>query len=175
MTESSSESSEFVDEPPEGTVSEPSDNTTTDDNGYTDVGYRPTTNSSSGGQGGVYQISFNANGGEGAIDGISAEAGQYVTLPSAAEASKYISKKGYKLIGFSDNTEISYPLYHYKMPYENVTMFAVWEPDTFTVTYNSNGGTGQVSRAEVKYGDSVPLPTDIPVYKDGLFDFVNIT
>ena len=22
---------------------------------------------------------------------------------------------------------------------------------------------------EVKYGDSVPLPTDIPVYKDGLF------
>ena len=169
VTESSSESSEFVDEPPEGTVSEPSDNTTTDDNGYTDVGYRPTTNSSSGGQGGVYQISFNANGGEGAIDGISAEAGQYVTLPSAAEASKYISKKGYKLIGFSDNTEISYPLYHYKMPYENVTMFAVWEPDTFTVTYNSNGGTGQVSRAEVKYGDSVPLPTDIPVYKDGLF------
>ena len=169
VTESSSESSEFVDEPPEGTVSEPSDNTTTDDNGYTDVGYRPTTNSSSGGQGGVYQISFNANGGEGAIDGISAEAGQYVTLPSAAEASKYISKKGYKRIGFSDNTEISYPLYHYKMPYENVTMFAVWEPDTFTVTYNSNGGTGQVSRAEVKYGDSVPLPTDIPVYKDGLF------
>lgn len=169
VTESSSESSEFVDEPPEGTVSEPSDNTTTDDNGYTDVGYRPTTNASSGGQSGVYQISFNANGGEGAIDGISAKAGQYVTLPSAAEASKYISKKGYKLIGFSDNTEISYPLYHYKMPYENVTMFAVWEPDTFTVTYNSNGGTGQVSRAEVKYGDSVPLPTDIPVYKDGLF------
>lgn len=169
VTESNTESSGFVDEPPESTVSEPSDNTTTDENGYTDVGYRPTTNASSGGQSGVYQISFNANGGEGAIDGISAETGQYVTLPSAAEASRYISKKGYRLIGFSDNTEISYPLYHYKMPCENVTMFAVWEPDTFTVTYNSNGGTGQVSRAEVKYGDSVPLPTDIPVYKDGLF------
>lgn len=168
-TESSSESSGFVDEPPESTVSEPSDNSTTDDNGYTDVGYRPTTNSSSGGQGGVYQISFNANGGEGAINGISAEAGQYVVLPSAESAARSISKKGYRLIGFSDNTEISYPLYHYKMPYENVTMFAVWEPDMFTVTYNSNGGTGQVSRAEVKYGDSVPLPTDIPVYKDGLF------
>ena len=169
VTGSSSESSGYVDEPPKSTVSEPSDNTTTDENGYTNVGYRPTTNASSGGQGGVYVISFNANGGEGAIDGISTEAGQYVTLPSAVEASKYISKKGYKLIGFSDNTEISYPLYHYKMPCENVTMFAVWEPDTFTVTYNSNGGTGQVSRAEVKYGDNVPLPTDIPIYKDGLF------
>lgn len=165
--ESSSESSGFVDEPPESTVSEPKVATeTTDSSGYTNGGY---SGGSSSGASGVYTISFNPNGGEGAIDGISAEAGQYVVLPSAAEASKAIFKKGYKLIGFSDNTEILYPLYHYKMPYENVTMFAVWEPDTFSVTYNSNGGTGQVSRAEVKYGDNVPLPTDIPVYKDGLF------
>ena len=47
------------------------------------------------------------------------------------------------------------------MPYENVKLFAVWEPDTFTVNYNSNGGTGQLSRAEVRYGDSVPLPKDV--------------
>lgn len=167
VTESSSESSGFVDEPPESTVSEPTETEkTTDNSGYTNGGYN---GGSSSGASGVYTISFNPNGGEGAIGGISAEAGQYVTLPSAAEASKYISQKGYKLIGFSDNTEILYPLYHYKMPYQNVTLFAVWEPDMFTVTYNSNGGTGQVSRAEVKYGDSVPLPTDIPVYKDGLF------
>ena len=167
VTESSSESSGFVDEPPESTVSEPADTSAINDNsGYTNSGY---SGGSSSGVSGVYTISFNPNGGEGAIDGISAEAGQYVVLPSAETAAKSISKKGYKLIGFSDNTEILYPLYHYKMPYENVTMFAVWEPDTFSITYNSNGGTGQVSRAEVKYGDSVPLPTDIPVYKDGLF------
>lgn len=167
VTESSSESSGFVDEPPESTVSEPTDTVeTTDNRGYTNGGY---SGGSSSGVSGVYTISFNPNGGEGAIDGISAEAGQYVVLPSAETAAKSISKKGYKLIGFSDNTEILYPLYHYKMPYENVTMFAVWEPDTFSVTYNSNGGTGQVSRAEVKYGNEVPLPTDIPVYKDGLF------
>ena len=55
------------------------------------------------------------------------------------------------------------------MPYENVKMFAVWEPDTFTVNYNSNGGTGQLSRAEVRYGDSVPLPKDVSIYRDGLF------
>ncbi|MCM1167840.1 MAG: InlB B-repeat-containing protein [Ruminococcus sp.] len=165
--ESSSESSGYVDEPPESTVSEPTDTTeTADSGGYTNSGY---SGGSSSGASGVYTISFNPNGGEGAIEGISAEAGQYVVLPSAETAAKSISKKGYKLIGFSDNTEISYPLYHYKMPYQNVTMFAVWEPDTFSVTYNSNGGTGQVSRAEVKYGDDVPLPSDIPVYKDGLY------
>ena len=55
------------------------------------------------------------------------------------------------------------------MPYENVKLFAVWEPDTFTVNYNSNGGTGQLSRAEVRYGDSVPLPKDVSIYRDGLF------
>lgn len=169
-TESSSESSGFIDEPPESTVSEPTaTETTTDRGGYTNGGYSGGNSSNTGGVSGVYTITFNPNGGEGTIDGISAEAGQYVVLPSAAEASKAIFKKGYKLIGFSDNTEILYPLYHYKMPYQNVTLFAVWEPDTFSVTYNSNGGTGQVSRAEVKYGNEVPLPTDIPVYKDGLF------
>lgn len=161
----STSSSEYVDEPP----TEPPDNSTIDDNGYTNVGYRPTTNASSDSQSGVYQISFNANGGEGTLDSISSQSGQYVVLPSAESAARSMSKKGYKLIGFSDNTEIPYPLYHYKMPCENVTLFAVWEPDTYTVSYNSNGGTGTLSRAEVKFGDEIPLPTDVSIYKDGLF------
>jgi len=130
--------------------------------GYTNSGYSSSSNS---GASGVYTITFYANGGEGTL----AEAGQYVVLPSAESASKFISRKGYKLLGFSDNTDIAYSLYDYKMPYENVKMFAVWEPDTFTVNYNSNGGTGQLSRAEVRYGDSVPLPKDVSIYRDGLF------
>lgn len=138
----------------------------TAETGYTNSGYSSSSNS---GESGVYTITFYPNGGEGTLESISAEAGQYVVLPSAEAAAKSISKKGYKLIGFSDNTDIAYPLYDYKMPFQNVTMFAVWEPDTFIVTYNSNGGTGQLSRAEVKYGDSVPLPKDVSVYRDGLF------
>ena len=134
--------------------------------GYTNSGYSSSSNS---GASGVYTITFYANGGEGTLESISAEAGQYVVLPSAESASKSISRKGYKLLGFSDNTDIAYPLYDYKMPYENVKLFAVWEPDTFTVNYNSNGGTGQLSRAEVRYGDSVPLPKDVSIYRDGLF------
>lgn len=158
---------EYVDDPPEETSEPPAD---TNSDGYTDSGYKPTTtNASSSGVKGTYQITFNANGGEGSLESISTEAGQYVVLPNAETAAKSLSKKGYKLIGFSDNSEFGYPLYHYKMPYENVTLYAVWEPDTYTVSYNSNGGTGTLSRAEVKYGSDVPLPTDISVYKDGLF------
>ncbi len=165
VTTSSSESAEYVDEPTD-TTSEPDDEANED--GYTDSGYSGGSSSSSG-ESGIYTISFNLNGGMGTLDSISEKAGQYVVLPSAEEAAKTVSKKGYKLIGFSDNTEIAYPLYNYKMPYENVTLFAVWEPDTFYVTYNSNGGTGQLSKAAVKYGADVPLPTDISVYKDGLY------
>lgn len=138
----------------------------TSETGYTNSGYSSSSNS---GESGVYTITFYPNGGEGTLESISAEAGQYVVLPSAESASKFISRKGYKMLGFSDNTDIAYPLYDYKMPYEDVKLFAVWEPDTFIVTYNSNGGTGQLSRAEVKYGDSVPLPKDVSVYRDGLF------
>lgn len=161
---------DYVDNPSDDPTETPTD---TNEDGYTDSGYNGTVSSaSSGGNiGGVYKISFNTNGGEGTLESISSEAGQYVVLPSAESAAKSISKKGYKLIGFSDNTEISYPLYNYKMPYSNVTLFAVWEPDTFTVTYNSNGGTGTLSRAEVKYGEEIPLPTDVSIYKDGYYLF----
>lgn len=166
--ESSVETSEpeFIDEPVDDT-SEPANEPNED--GYTDSGYSGGSSYSSSGTSGLYTISFYTNGGEGSLESISAEAGQYVVLPSAAEAAKSITKKGYKLIGFSDNTEIAYPLYDYKMPYDDVKLFAVWEADTFTVTYNSNGGTGTLSQTSVKYGDEVPMPVDIAVYKDGLY------
>lgn len=163
----------LVESSEQGEADEPVSETTdtappaeTSETGYTNSGYSSSSNS---GESGVYTITFYPNGGEGTLDSISAEAGQYVVLPSAESASKSISRKGYKLLGFSDNTDIAYPLYDYKMPYEDVKMFAVWEPDTFTVNYNSNGGTGQLSRAEIRYGDSVPLPKDVSIYRDGLF------
>lgn len=163
----------LVESSEQGEADEPVSETTdtappaeTSEIGYTNSGYSSSSNS---GASGVYTITFYPNGGEGTLDSISAEAGQYVVLPSAESASKSISRKGYKLLGFSDNTDIAYPLYDYKMPYEDVKLFAVWEPDTFIVTYNSNGGTGQLSRAEVKYGDSVPLPKDVSIYREGLF------
>lgn len=160
----SSEQGEADDPVSETTDTAPPAETT--ESGYTDSGYSSSSNS---GESGIYTITFYTNGGEGTLESISAEAGQYVVLPSAETAAKSISKKGYKLLGFSDNTDIAYPLYDYKMPYEDVKLFAVWEPDTFIVTYNSNGGTGQLSRAEVKYGDSVPLPKDVSIYREGLF------
>lgn len=159
-----SENSGFVDTPPEQTTEE--------ENAPADTSEPVEAVSSSGGaassEQSEYTISFHANGGEGTLDSISSEPGQYVVLPSAESAGKILSKEGYKLIGFSDNVEINYPLYDYKMPSRDITLYAVWEPETYTVTYNSNGGTGTLSRTEVKYGDNVPLPTDVSIYNDEL-------
>ena len=165
--------SDYVDTPPN--ESDTSDYTDippqeTNDSGYTTGGY-----SGSSGYTGTsdtiqseYTISFHANGGEGTLDSIKSAPDQYVVLPSAADVGDKLTKEGYKLIGFSDNVEINYPLYDYKMPYSDVTLYAVWEPQEYTVTYNSNGGTGQLSSVKVKYGDSVPMPTEIAVYRDNL-------
>ncbi|MGN1109118.1 MAG: InlB B-repeat-containing protein, partial [Oscillospiraceae bacterium] len=159
-----SENSGFVDTPPEQTTEE--------ETAPADTSEPVEAVSSSGGaassEKSEYTISFHANGGEGTLDSISSEPGQYVVLPSAESAGKILSKQGYKLIGFSDNVEINYPLYDYKMPSRDITLYAVWEPETYTVTYNSNGGTGTLSRTEVKYGDDVPLPTDVSIYNDEL-------
>ena len=43
----------------------------------------------------------------------------------------------------------------------NITLYARWATESYTVTYNTteNGGTGTIDSATVAFGDSVPLPT----------------
>lgn len=153
----------FVDTPPLETVESVSDDNTTTAEPENVVSSSSGGSTSSSTQS-EYTISFHANGGTGTLESITSAPGQYVVLPSADTAAQTLSKEGYKLVGFSDNVEINYPLYDYLMPSNNVTLYAVWEPQTYTVTYNSNGGTGSLSRAEVKYGEAVPMPTEVSIY-----------
>ncbi len=168
--DSSDSSSDYVDVPPD-TSSNVTDEPPQDTNssGYTDGGYASGGNyNNTGNTQSEYTISFHANGGDGELAEMKSKPGQYVVLPSAEEASKSLTRTGYKLIGFSDNVEINYPLYDYKMPASDIMLFAVWEADEFTVNYNSNGGTGQLSSTKVKFNDEIPLPTEIAVYRSGL-------
>lgn len=41
----------------------------------------------------------------------------------------------------------------------NITFYAIWNANTYTVSYNYNGGTGSPSSASVQYPGSVTLPT----------------
>ena len=41
----------------------------------------------------------------------------------------------------------------------NITFYAIWNANTYTVSYNYNGGTGTPASASVQYPGSVTLPT----------------
>jgi uncharacterized repeat protein (TIGR02543 family) len=81
-------------------------------------------------------------------------------------AGKYISeptKTGYTFSGWkrSDNNQIvnstyaigssSTPMYGIPNPYTNLTATAQWTADSYTVTYNANGGSGTMSSSTATY------------------------
>ncbi len=117
----------------------------------------PTTNSGGGSSytSGSYKISFNANGGKGEINPITATGGFKVTLPTEG-----FTREGYEFIGWTQSTDIKYPLYSFTMPEYDTILYAVWEPKEYTVTYNSNGGLGLVVPYKVKVDEEVPLPVE---------------
>lgn len=39
----------------------------------------------------------------------------------------------------------------------NLTLYAIWSPNTFAITYNANGGTGTTASQTKTYGESLPL------------------
>ena len=61
------------------------------------------------------------------------------------------TKKGYKLFKFTDEHTCS------SITYRNndvITMHAQWKPNTWTVKYDKNGGTGTMADTEHVYGDA---------------------
>ena len=68
------------------------------------------------------------------------------------------SKTGYIFAGWytakSGGTKITSAT---TMPAGNVTYYAQWTTEKFTISYNANGGTGTMSSHEIKYGETVKI------------------
>ena len=75
-----------------------------------------------------YNITFNANGGTGGTGPTSMQATTALSAPA-------VSRTGYTLTGWS-------PAVPATVPFADTTYIAQWSPITYTVHYNSNGGTG---------------------------------
>ena len=93
-----------------------------------------------------YTVSYNANGGSGAP--ASQTKTEDVTL-ILSSTTPY--RSGYTFLGWSTSSSASYPTYYAGGSYTtnaSVTLYAVWEqnaPETYTVRYNANGGSGAPS------------------------------
>lgn len=107
-----------------------------------------------------YTVSFNANGGSGAPSDLTKWHGETLTLSTTKP-----SRTGYTFQGWSASstaTSASYAAGGNYTANAAATLYAVWKANTYTVSYNANGGSNAPSAQTKTYGVTLALTTDKP-------------
>lgn len=110
----------------------------------------------------TYTVGFNANGGSGAPSSVIKTNGVTLYLPTTVP-----TRKNYEFIGWSTSSTATTATYYPGGSFTrnaNTTLYAVWKysPETYTVRYNANGGTGAPSSQIKTYGVDLTLSSTIP-------------
>lgn len=117
----------------------------------------------------TYTVSYNANGGSGA------PASQIKTHNVALTLNTDIPyKDGYTFAGWATSSSATTANYMAGATYDSnasVTLYAVWTPNKYTVTYNLNGGSGSISDQTKIHGTSLSLTNDAP-YREYKISYV---
>lgn len=105
-----------------------------------------------------YTVTYNANGGSGAPGSQSKYYGKTLTLSSTKP-----TRTGYTFKGWATSASGSraYSAGGNYTSNASVTLYAVWEAKTYTITLDANGGSGGTSVSKT-YGQSVTLPSAVP-------------
>ena len=110
----------------------------------------------------TYTISFNANGGSGAPASVTKTEDVTLYLPSTKP-----TRANYAFLGWSTSSTATTATYSAGGSFTrnaSTTLYAVWEydPETYTVRYNANGGSGAPSAQTKTYGVNLTLSSTIP-------------
>lgn len=100
----------------------------------------------------TYQVTYNANGGSGAPSSQTKTHGVSLTLSSTKP-----TKTGYTFQGWATSSSATTAGYQPSQAYTAnaaLALYAVWKANTYTVSYNSNGGSGTMSSQTRTYGGS---------------------
>ena len=107
----------------------------------------------------TYSLVYNLDGGTGSITDSTFKVGDKVTISSTVPV-----KAGYKFLGWSTKKSASSASYKagdsvtLNDAYDGkVTLYAVWQGKTYTVKYDSNGGTGSMDDSVFKLATDVRL------------------
>lgn len=106
-----------------------------------------------------YKVSYNANGGTGTPSTQTKWHDYPLTLSSIKPV-----RSGYVFKGWSTSSSglaIYQPGGEYTVN-ASVTLYAVWQASTYTITYNANGGTGAPSAQSKTHGVAITLSTTKP-------------
>lgn len=104
-----------------------------------------------------YTISYNPNGGEGEAFDVSVECGMGGTNKNT------FTREGYTFVGWNtkaDGTGDSYSDHQELLVENNITLYAQWEK-AFVLSYNPNGGNGEVYEVIVKEGTDKQIKDQI--------------
>mgnify|MGYP004647419087 CR=1 FL=1 len=110
----------------------------------------------------TYSLVYNLDGGTGIIPDSTFKVGDKVTISSTVPV-----KAGYKFLGWSTKKSASSASYKAgeEVTLDNVydgkvTLYAVWQGKTYTVKYDSNGGTGSMDDSVFKLATDVRLSSN---------------
>ena len=120
----------------------------------------------------TYKVTYNVNGGEDYSLSQEVEEGKSVVLPTEG-----FTKKGFTLVGWSEKTEDDEPSLAGQAytPTKSVTLYAIYREsssgsgETYSVTFNVNGGTGVFQAQEVEEGGYATKPSTDPVKERHIF------
>ena len=101
-----------------------------------------------------YMVTFDAAGGEGGTSG-ELEYGSAITVPTVA-------RKGYTFAGWSTAVAGTVPV-------DGATYVAAWNPITYKVRFNANGGTGTMADQAFRYGTAQKLSAN--TFKRSMYAF----
>ena len=106
-----------------------------------------------------YTVSYNSNGGSGSPGNQTKWYDENLTLSSTRP-----TRTGYTFQGWSTSNDSSVE-YQPGQNYggnSNLTLYAVWKVNTWTVSYNSNGGSGSPGNQTKVYGQTLTLSSTRP-------------
>lgn len=98
-------------------------------------------------------VSYDANGGTGTMAGATYtyDGSLFAYLLPGADGS--LSKDGYHFVGWCENADGSSDImpegYQYPLDFtegnQDITLYAIWEPNAYSIRFNGNGGTGEMA------------------------------
>ena len=107
-----------------------------------------------------YTVSYNANGGAGAPSNQTKWKDQTLTLSTTKP-----TRTGYSFLGWATSSTATSATYAAGASYTAnaaATLYAVWKANTYTVSYNANGGTGAPANQTKTYGKTLTLSSTKP-------------
>lgn len=109
-----------------------------------------------------YTVAYDANGGDGAPAAETVKATKSVTV-----SEQIPTREGYTFLGWGLTADADVAAYHAGDTYdvgESVTLYALWEILTYTVTYDANGGAAAPDPQVKTYGEELTVPIGVPQF-----------